>query len=89
MYKLSETNNITYACETWYSKKGHNSTLAILERKVLRNIFEPICNTELGIFERRKMMSYTDCMENPIYYYVWKLREWSGLGMYGELLMIP
>jgi len=45
---------ITYACETWSSTKGDDNRLAIFERKVLRNIFGPIYNTELGIFERRK-----------------------------------
>jgi hypothetical protein len=45
---------ITYACETWSSMKSDNNRLAIFERKVLRNIFGPVYNTELGIFKRRK-----------------------------------
>lgn len=45
---------ITYTCETWSSTKGDDSRLAIFKLKVLRNIFGPIYNTELGIFERRK-----------------------------------
>jgi hypothetical protein len=45
---------ITYACETWSSTKFDDNILVILERKVLRNIFDLIYNPELGIFERRK-----------------------------------
>lgn len=33
---------ITYACETWFLTKGENNRLAIFERKVSRNIFDPI-----------------------------------------------
>jgi len=32
----------------------YNKRLAILERKVLRNIFGPVFNTKLRTFERRK-----------------------------------
>jgi hypothetical protein len=45
---------IIYACETWSSTKCDNNRLAIFEQKVLRNIFSPIYNTELGIFESNK-----------------------------------
>jgi hypothetical protein len=59
--------NHAYACETWSSTKGDNNILAIFERKVLKIIFNPVYNSELGIFERRKNDDLLKCMENLIY----------------------
>jgi len=54
--------------------------LAIFERKVFRNIFGPIYNTKLGIFERRK---YNDLYRlygkpNILSYIKIKRMEWFG-----------
>jgi hypothetical protein len=35
--------------------KGDDNRLAIFKQKVIRNNFGPVYNTELGIFERRKI----------------------------------
>lgn len=37
------------------------------ERKILRNIYEPMYNNKLGIYEKDIMKSYIVYMENPIY----------------------
>jgi len=71
---------ITYACETWSSTKGDDNRLAIFERKVLRNIFGPIYNTELGIFERRKNEDLYSLFLKPniTTYIKIKRMEWFG-----------
>ncbi|KAF0686884.1 Uncharacterized protein FWK35_00036068, partial [Aphis craccivora] len=71
---------ITYACETWSSTKGDSNRLAIFERKVLRNIFGPIYNTELRIFERRKNEDLYRLLSKPniTTYIKIKRMEWFG-----------
>jgi hypothetical protein len=71
---------ITYACETWSSTKGDDNRLTIFERKVLRNIFGPIYNTKLGIFERRKNGDlYRLYLKPNISSYIkFKRMEWFG-----------
>jgi len=44
----------TYACETWASTKGDEGKLAIFEMKILRRIYGPVFNVDLGVFEKRK-----------------------------------
>lgn len=44
----------TYACETWVNTKGDEEKLSSFERKILRKIYGPVYNVNLGIFERRK-----------------------------------
>lgn len=42
---------VTYARETKASTKGDEGKLAIFERKLLRRIYGPVYNVDLGIFE--------------------------------------
>jgi len=53
-----------YVCETWASIKGDERKLAILERKILRRIYGPVFNVDLGVFERRKMKICKDFIIN-------------------------
>lgn len=60
-----------------YSTK--RDKLAIFERKVLRNVFNPIYNTELGTFERRKnddQYRLYDKKPNISSYIKCKVMEW-------------
>jgi len=43
-----------YACETWASTKGDEGKLAVFEKKILRRIYGPVFNIDLGVFEKRK-----------------------------------
>jgi hypothetical protein len=79
---------ITYAYETWSSTRVDNNSLAIFERKILRNIFGLVYNTELGIFEKRKNDDLHKMYEKSNILIYIKLRDWNGLGTYGELVMI-
>lgn len=44
---------VTYACETWSTTKGYNRKLAIWKRKILRNIYGPVYNSELGTCKKK------------------------------------
>lgn len=72
---------ISYVCETWSLTKGDDNRLAIFERKVLRNSFGSIYNTELGIFERKKNDDLYDRLylkTNISSYIKIKRMEWFG-----------
>jgi len=44
---------VTNGCETWSRIIDNNRELAIWERKILRNIYGPGYNENLGIYEKR------------------------------------
>jgi len=44
---------VTYACETLFTTKEVNRKLAVWERKILRNIFGPVYNSDLRVYEKR------------------------------------
>jgi len=60
--------------------EGHNNRLAIFNKKVLRNIFGPVCNTELGTFKRRKNDDLYRLYDKPnnLSYLKVKRMEWFG-----------
>lgn len=44
---------VTYAGEIWSTTIGDNRKLATWERKILINIYGPMYNDQLGIYEKR------------------------------------
>jgi len=71
---------ITYGCETWSMTKYDNRKLAIWERKILRNIYGPVKNDNLGIYEKRHNEELYDLYEKPniLTYIRCKRLEWLG-----------
>ncbi|KAL4083661.1 hypothetical protein QTP88_028977 [Uroleucon formosanum] len=71
---------VTYACETWSTTKGDNIKLAIFERKILRKIFGPVYNLDLGTFERRKNENLYQLYGKPtiLTFIRTKRMEWFG-----------
>jgi hypothetical protein len=61
---------VTYGCETWSTTKDDNRKLAIWERKILRNIYGPVYNDNLGIYEKRHNEELYDLYENQIYSHI-------------------
>jgi hypothetical protein len=70
----------TYACETWASTKDGEAKLAIFERKILRRIYGPVFNANLGIFERRKNEDLQKLYNKPniCKFLSNKILEWAG-----------
>ncbi|KAL4113103.1 hypothetical protein QTP88_016788 [Uroleucon formosanum] len=56
---------LTYGCETWSIIQDDNRKLAILERKILRNIYGPVYNDNLGINEKRHNEELYGLYEKP------------------------
>jgi hypothetical protein len=70
----------TYACETWASTKGDKEKLVIFERRILRRIYGPVFNVELGVFERRKNEDLQTLYNKPniCKFLSHKRLEWAG-----------
>jgi hypothetical protein len=56
---------VTYGCETWSTTKDDNRKLAIWKRKIVRNIYGPVYNDNLGIYEKRHNEELYDLYEKP------------------------
>jgi hypothetical protein len=71
---------VTYGCETWSKANDDNRKLAIWERKILRNIYGPVYNDNLGIYEKRNNEELYDLYEKPniLTYIRCKCLEWLG-----------
>jgi len=44
---------VTYARETWSTTKEDDRKLAVRERKILRNVFGPVYESDLRVYEKR------------------------------------
>ncbi|KAL4103343.1 hypothetical protein QTP88_018720 [Uroleucon formosanum] len=71
---------VTYGCETWSTTKDNNKKLAISERKILSNIYGPVYNDNLGIYEKRHNEELYNLYEKPniLTYIRCKRLEWLG-----------
>ncbi|KAF0721180.1 putative transposon-derived protein F52C9.6 [Aphis craccivora] len=71
---------VTYGCETWSTTKDDNRKLAIWERRILRNIYGPVYNDNLGIYEKRHNEELYDLYGKPniLTYIRCKRLEWLG-----------
>jgi len=48
---------VMYGYETWSTTQGDENKLLTFERKILRKIYGPMLNPNIGVYERRKMQT--------------------------------
>jgi hypothetical protein len=70
----------TYACETWESTKGDEEKLSSFERKILRKIYRPVYNVNIGIFVSKRNDEIQRLFSNPskCQFIHSKIIEWAG-----------
>jgi hypothetical protein len=71
---------VTYGCEIWSTTKYDNRKLAIWKRKILRNIYGPVYNDNLGIYEKRQIEELYNLYKKPniLTYIRCKRLKWLG-----------
>jgi hypothetical protein len=79
IYKTIIRPIVTYACETWVLTRKDELTILIWERKVLRRIFGPVCET--GCYRiRTNEEVYRIYKEMDLYNYIIKTLRLKWLG---------